>query len=139
MRPWDVPGPYSRPICRRIVEGAGVPREMFGQPKMMVAVLSQVNEFLNSPSYRDYLEWLREHRGDWTRRGRIPPLRSPYADIWLRNYLNVLWKVGSMLGLKALSRQLLHPFHLRRFTYPWAVERTKRSYYLGSSALIRTG
>jgi hypothetical protein len=27
---WDVSGDYTRPICRRIVEEAGVPRELFG-------------------------------------------------------------------------------------------------------------
>src|SRR5262249_40534922 len=30
MAPWDLHNNYNRPICRRIVETAGVPREMFG-------------------------------------------------------------------------------------------------------------
>ena len=30
MSPWSVARPYNRPICRRIVEGAGVPRNVFG-------------------------------------------------------------------------------------------------------------
>lgn len=34
MRKWDVSGDYSRPICRRIVENAGVPRELFGKQKI---------------------------------------------------------------------------------------------------------
>ena len=33
MRSWDVPGDDSRPICRRIVEEAGVEREAFGHVK----------------------------------------------------------------------------------------------------------
>ncbi len=33
MEPWSVPGDYDRPIPRRIVEEAGVPRTAFGQCK----------------------------------------------------------------------------------------------------------
>jgi len=33
MKPWSIGGGYDRPIGRRIVEEAGVPREMFGQLK----------------------------------------------------------------------------------------------------------
>src|SRR2546426_6038614 len=33
MAPWDVDAGYSRPICRRILETAGVPREAFGDRK----------------------------------------------------------------------------------------------------------
>jgi hypothetical protein len=33
MRPWSVGGNYDRPIPRRILEEAGVPRELFGQTK----------------------------------------------------------------------------------------------------------
>lgn len=33
MRPWSIGGEYDRPIGRRIVEEAGVPREMFGIKK----------------------------------------------------------------------------------------------------------
>src|SRR5262249_2283017 len=39
MAPWDVPGDYSRPICRRIVEDAGVAREAFGQAKRVAATM----------------------------------------------------------------------------------------------------
>lgn len=33
MEPWRVGGSYDRPICRRIVEGAGVPRDAFARSK----------------------------------------------------------------------------------------------------------
>jgi hypothetical protein len=33
MAPWQVPGDYNRPIPRRILETAGVPRQAFGQQK----------------------------------------------------------------------------------------------------------
>jgi hypothetical protein len=39
MRPYCVGGRYDRPIPRRIVEDAGVPREMFGQSKKAASIL----------------------------------------------------------------------------------------------------
>ena len=37
MRPWSVGGPYDRPVARRLVEQAGVPRELFGRRKLVTA------------------------------------------------------------------------------------------------------
>lgn len=37
MRPWSLGGNYDRPIARRLVEEAGVPREMFGTKKAATA------------------------------------------------------------------------------------------------------
>jgi hypothetical protein len=39
MRPWSVGGDYDRPIARRVLEEAGVPRELFGCKKMAGGVL----------------------------------------------------------------------------------------------------
>lgn len=33
LKPWSIGGKYNRPICRRIVEDAGVPRDWFGIKK----------------------------------------------------------------------------------------------------------
>ena len=38
MRPWSIGGDYDRPIPRRALEEAGVPRELFGQIKYAGAV-----------------------------------------------------------------------------------------------------
>jgi hypothetical protein len=53
-----VPGDYSRPICRRIVEGAGVPREAFGRTKLAASVLDYV---LSDSSRPDYAAWCARH------------------------------------------------------------------------------
>lgn len=37
MLPWSIGGGYDRPIARRTLEGAGVPRELFGQVKRIGA------------------------------------------------------------------------------------------------------
>src|SRR5712691_347496 len=60
MAPWDVPGAYSRPICRRIVETAGVARGAFGVRKQTASVLFfERDDVLSPSSLADYCEWLR--------------------------------------------------------------------------------
>src|SRR5437660_442088 len=85
MAPWDVPGAYSRPICRRIVETAGVPRDAFGVRKQTASVLFFERDDMLSPgSLADYDAWLREHAADWSARGLAAPTRSPSAAARLR-------------------------------------------------------
>jgi hypothetical protein len=38
MKQWDVGDNYSRPICRRVLEERGVPRELFGRDKTGASV-----------------------------------------------------------------------------------------------------
>jgi hypothetical protein len=63
MAPWDVgEGDYTRPICRRIVEGAGVPRGAFALRKKAATVLFfRSSSFLTTESLADYLPWLEEN------------------------------------------------------------------------------
>src|SRR5690606_23914570 len=54
---WDVEGDYSRPICRRIVEDAGVPRDLFGMKKKATWVqFIGSREFMCESSVRDYMD-----------------------------------------------------------------------------------
>jgi UDP-N-acetylmuramoyl-tripeptide--D-alanyl-D-alanine ligase len=39
MKPWSVGGGYDRPVPRRMIEEAGIPREAFGQQKMAACVV----------------------------------------------------------------------------------------------------
>jgi hypothetical protein len=62
MRPWRVRNPhYDRPIPRRLVEEAGVPRELFGQRKRAVTQPFYHNEplqpIMSEQSYRDFLDF----------------------------------------------------------------------------------
>src|SRR3989454_12367365 len=62
MAPWDVDAGYSRPICRRILETAGVPREAFGVRKQTASVLFfERGDFLSPPSLADFRSWLERH------------------------------------------------------------------------------
>jgi hypothetical protein len=131
MKPWDVLGDYSRPICRRIVEEAGVPREMFGTSKRAASVLFNTSDqFLTPHSMEDYSGWLNAHRREWIRRGRVPPIHNQMLDRWKqrgREQLSstfsekpFLWRVSSWMEDTSTS--------LRRYIFPWALERNQKNY-----------
>lgn len=135
MKRWDIQGTfkdYSRPICRRIVEEAGVPRELFGQRKTAGSVLS--DELLNQDSMASYLSWLRTNRAAWLKHGRIPPLGGPSLESWLdRNKLALKRIVLRTPYLWRLARnppeEDITPSWLRRYIFPWAIELQKGRYH----------
>jgi hypothetical protein len=127
MRGWDVGGDYSRPIPRRIVESAGVPREAFGVSKRVTAVA--FNEFLAPPALARYRAWLAENRSQWLRRGRLPPpLGRSYetaaagvADMVERVLRNspLLWRLAPSLD---------SPSRFRRHAFAWAATEVSARY-----------
>lgn len=137
MAPWDVPGDYSRPICRRIVESAGVPRERFGTRKLAASVMLHDDPaFLTPAALADYLRWLAENRGAWLRRGALPPVRNLELDrfvirategtaAWMKR-MPGLWRLPSLLELG------YGPTRLRSALFPWAVARAMDRYTLPS-------
>ncbi len=144
MKPWDVGHDYSRPICRRIVESAGVPREMFGiEKKATWVIMIRMKQFLSPASMDNYLEWLAENRGAWLRKGRIPPIRDRRLDMMevrLRNLASAsaadsvpAWRLNAMraTGLARVAWRLADgPTYLRRGLYGWAMEHLRASYRL---------
>jgi hypothetical protein len=112
MKPWDVPGYYSRPICRRIVETAGVPREVFGIAKRAGSVTERV---LTEASKRDYLAWCARHGigGELLdkviRRSARPLPESVRGRIFQMFYS---WRTPSF----------------RDYFFPWALERRAEVY-----------
>jgi hypothetical protein len=141
MKPWDVPGDYSRPICRRIVEEAGVPREMFGIEKLASWVkLNRQKAFLSDQSMQDYIDWLGENRMEWVRQGRVPPVRSLSLDglelswrsrfkYWAAKKRGLSQLALHYSGLRLFANILYdRPTRLRRYVFPWALEHLKKVY-----------
>jgi hypothetical protein len=131
QQPWDVGGDYTRPICRRIVEGRGVPRELFGVAKRNSSVfLHNFSDVLTPRSLQDLTQWMRAHRGSWLKSGRIPPIANAGLDrVWHRaisEFANWsakkpgMWKIGALFASK--------PTPLRRCLFPWAIERAQARY-----------
>lgn len=103
MARWRLGTPYDRPIPRRILESAGVPRTLFGQSKR--AVWEQEYEQPFDPSLRgEFVEWL--------------DLRMPWAAVRLRIYrfLTALdrWIIRNSLKLFRRRWWLRVPFAIQR-------------------------
>jgi hypothetical protein len=113
MKPWSVGGDYDRPICRRIVEEAGVERGLFGQKKNATAVVlwNPKEGFLPEESLQDYTRWLRSHVPGWS----IIPLKWKTHAYSLMSRLPGGWR---------FSRNPEYFFKL----FPWALEQAKRRY-----------
>ncbi|MBC6961895.1 MAG: hypothetical protein DWB48_03950 [Nitrosomonas sp.] len=129
MRPWDVPGDYSRPIPRRITESAGVPREIFGIVKKASAVGS--GEFLSPVSFEAYRTWLAENRMEWLKRGRLPPpLNKSYEHIASRisDTVEPILHKTPLLWRLAPYNSLDRPSRLRRYVFAWAVNEVSQRY-----------
>ena len=117
MKPWSVGGDYDRPICRRIVENAGVERELFGQRKNATTVRLWKHEewFLPDESMQDYTRWIRHHVPGWLRRRMFPPSWKDYVR-------SVVSRLPG--GWRLLSSRSSYFFSL----FPWALEHAKRRY-----------
>lgn len=141
MIPWLTGSGYQKPIARRIVEEAGVPREAFGlrkQPGVGASLLREA-EFLGPESLADYRAWVRRRvkslgtgrlltlaaidclsRGTGSLAGAV--LRSPHgrgAGGRLRRRVERLAKVAQPLEYGVASRL---------FTFQWALSRVGDRY-----------
>ena len=153
MKEWDfaLRGSYSRPICRRIIEEAGVPRDAFGVGKRGISVqFTRPQYFMTSNTFDDYCFWLKEKRQAWFFAGRLPPVPiiAQGFDLVLTSSAKFLDWVVSCIPVKRpfqTGRAVIQacvnkihkiqygnvdPLYLRRYTYPWAVEQAKRRYPL---------
>jgi hypothetical protein len=141
LTPWDVGGGYSRPICRRIVEECGVPREAFGRYKAgMFRPIPGPSSFLTPELCDDYFRWLKTQRWNILRRRRLPP--TPWTDALISSqfgtFVNRLrrgrWgeRLGRgsrtlrELGPDVASKDARRPIH--GYVVNWAVERAKEGY-----------
>ena len=152
MKPWDVGGRYNRPLARRIIEGAGIPRGAFAVHKRAGSVLFfQSHSFLSPSSLQDFTRWLHEHAGDWRKQGLVPPAPVPGRRTWRQRsaalaapvFRALWWVTGQRLWfLEAASRRLTNMAArepLFRYLFPWAIARAKDRYApgLASAAAFR--
>jgi hypothetical protein len=143
MAPWDVPGEYSRPICRRIVEESGVPRASFGMSKKAATNLFRQGEALLSDETRaDYYRWLLQNEERWRAYEATKPKVPGSAFLALQDCSSRLGeafrrfnrflppKVGSGLVHKsaAMERWFNRRSNLVQYLFPWAIEQMERLY-----------
>jgi hypothetical protein len=143
LAPWSVPRGYNRPICRRIVEEAGVPRNSFGvQKKATAQFLLRGHDFLTREMRRDYYRWVHSQRAAWEARGQRPPTRLADRVAGARIRVGMVVArvrasgAGRRLGPRAdaLLGRLATRFDpraeraLHEYVFHWAIERAKVRY-----------
>jgi hypothetical protein len=145
MLPWDVPGEYSKPVCRRIVEEAGVPRDLFGVEKKATAHLFHRGEsVLTNTSRADYYRWLRVNRQE-SRTIPKPPGRLLLAFGEQYRLLSRLLRAASRYFPARLESRLAvwddeiqtslnKRINVLPYLFPWAVERMAGFYHSGQDA-----
>jgi hypothetical protein len=134
LEPWSLGGSYDRPIARRIVEEAGVPRELFGQQKIHGTgawPLTGAGD-LSESSRRDFEEFCaRNAPAPWKlRRGRL--LRKLYRVNQavaercrgLARALGFAWRPAPLLS----PRYGLRPSH--NLLFHWGFQRIRHRYEL---------
>jgi hypothetical protein len=146
MARWDLGVEYNRPLCRRIAEEAGVPREAFGVAKTAASRWPHEDVRFGTPEGFDaFYQWLRDQRWQWTARRRVPPVTNPLVDQAATKSLHLLERYIQWMArnvplvhrsemLRRLSRlrwtstgECPWVPGMRRYVFPWALaEATKR-------------
>lgn len=135
MKPWDIGGDYNRPLCRRIIEEADIPRGSFAIHKSANSVLFyERNGFLSPKSLADYRRWIKQ----CTRSGTAHPcskktLRQIACSVVAQG-LNLISSIAprKLHRFKTIAYRftMVERQELFRYVFPWALERTKEVYRL---------
>lgn len=132
MKPWDVPGGYSRPICRRVLEEAGVPRSMFGTEKKAASVLLfDRRSFLSAESLADFRQWLSSNVPNYRRSAAQGALRA--AARFVQRTAGAAHRVIPIPLLNRIRQSgrltvFANQEPLFDHIFPWALEKAKQRY-----------
>lgn len=131
MAPWRIGGSYDRPLARRLLEEAGIPREAFGQRKMG----GDGDQFRKlSPPWADDFEAFYA-RVDPAIRSRFVedhPGRAPHylrgkmskTERWLRTRPGIRNVAAPLLGFR-----LHHRYKCKYlYTFHWGLDRIRHRY-----------
>jgi hypothetical protein len=130
MRPWSLGrDSYDRPIPRRLVEEAGIPRELFGQTKKIAArpqKLVDVRGLLSDPDLRDvmapasYLDFER-----WVA-GRQPSCGWWQSKFWF--CMHKLYRLNTRALRTRIVREVAGRVHVGLARMPWIPSKYGRSW-----------
>jgi hypothetical protein len=134
MRPWSLGGTYDRPIARRILEEAGLPRGSFAERKRQITPVYDsasrrsppIDAMLSATSAGEFHRW-------FAARAPLRPLAARchrlLVDtvgriVWSGKFHRLLWRFGaSWPPFPARFWHLRVPMRLNAFVFNWAVER----------------
>ena len=149
MKPWVMSPNYDRPIPRRIVEEAGVPREWFGQNKKAVGARffdgpnrspEDLRTHLSLSSFRDYQQYF-THRYQPNRQEILYSVINKIRKVLLENSLTFNKYIGERFELAELKPKTLEHYDSwigkNWLLFHWAVEKTAQRYEKSSEAVAR--
>lgn len=135
MAPWDIGGNYSRPIARRILEEAGVRRDMFGTLQTGASIRFLRGEDAWSPGgKRTLFRWLRRHGPDYgmslrtmlevrylLRGLEIALLLTPQRPEFLRRrFRSIAFRLARQIKKRGFND----------LAFVWAIDTVRKSYRL---------
>ena len=142
MQPWCVGGTYDRPIPRRIVEEAGIPRAWFGQEKYLSATdLPLVRVEATHPSMADFLRFCeRCEPPSLPRRGGLGLMRRLYlANLRLNAWIEKAYeRRGGKKELPTVISERHRPrspemARLFAYSFQWGTKRISSRYEIAPS------
>ncbi|MCE5284746.1 MAG: hypothetical protein LLG02_02710 [Pelosinus sp.] len=130
MKPYWLWTNYDRPIARRIIEEAGVPRSLFGQKKKATSVLlnrdKNLGKYMNAESYKSFEDY---YRNNIKSRNRI---KQYYFNLMFALYLSNTW-ITNKFNIKLsvdpiISNKYSEPPGLPSFLVYWGIEMIQNRY-----------
>jgi hypothetical protein len=133
MTPWKIGGTYDRPICRRTLEEAGVPRESFGVSKAGASIrFLRGEDAWSRQGKQAFFGWLREHRADHaSKRGSVLQVQAVMWMLELTLRLQRRTRGVVRRYLQRVSRVLARTIKksgLNDLAFVWAMEIVRKSY-----------
>jgi len=139
MASWDVAGDYSRPICRRVLEEAGVPRGMFATTKTGASIRFLRGEDGWSPGgKRGLFRWLRANRaGRGVSLARLGEFRLLLRGLDMALSLSRRTPHAASWRFRVLAKRLAERIKARGFNdlaFHWAIATVREAYRARSPA-----
>ncbi len=136
MQPWRIGGGYDRPVPRRIVEDAGIPRSAFAVRKRASSTVSH-NQALRPPARTDFNEY-------WRSLLRSLPLTTRWRYRWDANVVTPIARATRItlfrlqwgrFRWRATRRNLGRWYYFRSlpsaYQFHWAVQRLTDQFAAG--------
>lgn len=132
MAPYSIGGTYDRPIPRRIIEDAGVPREAFGKEKIGAGInyrydtFSHLKKRMSKKAFASYQEYYKMHRtmdsNYWKSWGRyLWDSKNVYLYVVLRT-------IGIETRLKLPSVENVPNPGAPAYLIHWGIEEVQKRY-----------
>ena len=147
MKPWVISPNYDRPIPRRIVEEAGVPRSWFGQNKKAVGARffdgpnrspEDLRIHLSPSSFRDYQQYFTHHYKP-NRQEILYSVINKIRKVLFENSLTFNKYIGQKFELPELKPKALEHYDSwigkNWLLFHWAVEKTAERYEKSSQGV----